>query len=96
MGHGPATDWGKDKAIKYKTKIGLILFIIYGIVYSGFIFINAIFPKFMGIKVLFGVNLAIYYGFGLIIFAIILGIIYNYFCTKEENRLNIDDQGGNK
>ena len=41
-----------------------------------------------------GLNLAIVYGFGLIIFAILLGIVYNIFCTKKEKELNTDVEGG--
>ena len=37
-----------------------------------------------------GLNLAIVYGFGLIIFAIVLGLIYNYVCTKKEVELNTE------
>lgn len=88
MSHGPATDWGEDKAIAYKTRIGLILVSIYGLVYVGFILINTVFPRLMGVRVLFGANLAVIYGFSLIILAVILGIIYNWLCTKKENLLN--------
>jgi uncharacterized membrane protein (DUF485 family) len=48
----------------------------------------------METEIFFGLNLAIVYGFGLILFAIILGIIYNYFCTKKEDELNINTKGG--
>ncbi|MBN2736038.1 MAG: DUF485 domain-containing protein [Spirochaetales bacterium] len=94
MGHGPATDWGEDKAIAYKTRIGLILVSIYGLVYLGFIIINTVFPRLMGLRILFGVNLAVVYGFSLIILAIVMGIIYNGLCTKKEDLLN--KRGGKK
>lgn len=94
MAHGPATDWGKDNAAGYKTRIGLIMFAIYGLVYAGFIFINAIKPQLMGTIIMFGVNLAIVYGFGLILLAIVFGLIYNALCTKKENELNTDNKGG--
>ena len=38
--------------------------------------------------VLAGTNLAIVYGMALIIFAIILGLVYNHLCTKKEDELN--------
>ncbi len=38
-----------------------------------------------------GLNLAIVYGIGLILIAIILGLLYNHQCTKMEKRL--DTQG---
>ncbi len=37
--------------------------------------------------VLFGLNLAVTYGFGLILLAIVMGLAYNHFCTKKENEL---------
>lgn len=94
MAHGPATDWGKDNAAAYKAKLGIFLFAFYGVFYAGFIIINTLFPKVMGILLLFEVNLAIYYGSGLIILAFVMGIIYNFLCSKKEKELNKDDQKG--
>jgi uncharacterized membrane protein (DUF485 family) len=88
MGHGPATQWGEDKASDYKAKLGVYLFIFYVLVYGGFIVINVMSPKTMGIIVLAGLNLACVYGFGLIVLAIIMGLIYNYMCTQKEYELN--------
>ena len=88
MGHGPAADWGEDKASDYKAKLGIYFFIIYTIVYAGFIVINVASPKSMGIILFAGLNLACVYGFGLIILAIIMGLIYNSMCTKKEYELN--------
>jgi uncharacterized membrane protein (DUF485 family) len=42
----------------------------------------------MGLELIGGQNMAIIYGFGLIILAIVMGFIYNYFCTKMENKMN--------
>lgn len=87
-GHGPSTEWGVDNASDYKSKLGVYMFIIYVIVYAGFIAINVISPKMMGAVVFAGLNLAIVYGFGLIVLAIIMGLIYNHLCTKKEDELN--------
>jgi len=89
MAHGPATDWGKDNAAKHKTKLGVKMFILYAVVYAGFIIINVLSPKTMSIDI-GGLNLAIVYGFGLIIFALILAFIYNARCTKLEKKHNGD------
>ena len=94
MGHGPATSWGEDKASEYKSKTGIKLFIIYCLIYSGFVAINTIAPKLMGLKVAFGLNLACIYGFGLIILAIIMGLLYNAACSKTEDRMNVSEEGG--
>ncbi len=87
-GHGPASDWGEDKASDYKASLGIKLFIVYCIVYAGFVAINTVSPKTMGIIIFSGLNLACVYGFGLIILAIIMGVIYNSMCTAAEDRMN--------
>lgn len=87
MSHGPATQWGEDKAIGYKTKLGVYLFFGYVLVYAGFVVINVTSPHLMGQTVFAGLNLAVIYGFGLILLAFIMGIIYNHFCTKKENEM---------
>ncbi|MCP3921065.1 MAG: DUF485 domain-containing protein [Desulfobacterales bacterium] len=87
-GHGPASDWGEDKAADYKAKLGIYLFIFYSFVYAGFVAVNTIDPKVMSIIIFAGLNLACVYGFGLIILAIVMGVIYNAMCTAAENRMN--------
>lgn len=88
MHHGPAAKLEEDHASAQKSKLGLWLFALYSLVYGGFVFINTIYPKVMETVVVAGLNLAVIYGFGLIVFAIILGLIYNHICTKLEDRLN--------
>lgn len=88
MGHGAAAQWGEDKASDYKSRLGVYFFIFYTIFYAGFIAVNVMSPKTMGIIVMAGLNLACVYGFGLILLAIIMGLIYNHMCTKKEDELN--------
>ena len=88
MAHGPTTQWAEDKASEYKSKLGVYLFIFYTLVYAGFIVINVMNPKLMGVKVIAGLSLAGVYGFGLIILAIVMGLIYNYLCTQKEYAVN--------
>jgi uncharacterized membrane protein (DUF485 family) len=57
-------------------------------VYGGFVLIGLVNPELMGLHVIGAQNLAIVYGFGLIVLAIIMGFIYNAVCTRMENRLN--------
>ena len=87
MGHGPAVKLGKDNAAAYKTKLGIWMFILYTMTYFSFVVINAVNPALMQ-KVYFGQTIAVLYGFFLIIFAFVLAIIYNHFCTAAEARLN--------
>jgi len=87
MSHGPATQWGEDKASPYKAKLGAYLFFVYVIVYAGFIIINVAKPLMMESIIFAGLNLAVVYGFGLILLALVMGLIYNYLCTKKEDEL---------
>ena len=88
MAHGPATQWKEDKASDYKAKLGVYCFIFYTLVYAGFVAINTVSPKLMGVIVFAGLNLACVYGFGLILLAIFMGLIYNSMCSAAENRMN--------
>ena len=88
MHHGPAVTLEKDNAAPKKAKLGVILFFIYLIIYAGFVVIGLLYPEIMGNHVLGGQNLAIVYGFGLIILAIVMGFIYNLVCSNMEDKLN--------
>ena len=88
MMHGPAVELGKDNSIPKKTKLGVILFFVYLAVYSGFVLIGLTNPKLLGIAALGGLNLSFVYGMGLILLAAIMGLVYNYFCTKYEDTMN--------
>ena len=92
-GHGPSADWGADNASEYKAKLGIYMFFVYVAIYSGFIAINVIEPKIMGVILFAGLNLAVVYGFGLIVLAVVMGIIYNHLCTKKEDELNVQGDG---
>jgi uncharacterized membrane protein (DUF485 family) len=93
MHHEPAPDTGTDAASPLKTRVGLILFVIYALIYAGFVAINTFFPTVMGLIVFAGLNLAVVYGFGLIFLAIGMGLIYNVICTRAEDRMNHTDGG---
>lgn len=87
MLHEPAQKAKYDPASPYKTRLGLWMFLVYCIVYIGFVAINIIAPKMMESVVGSGLNLAVVYGMGLIIFAMILAVLYNSMCTKKEKEL---------
>jgi uncharacterized membrane protein (DUF485 family) len=92
MLHEPAAKAEKDHASDWKAKLGIKLFWVYCAIYVGFVGIAVFSPETMKKPVLAGTNLAIIYGMSLIIFAIILGLVYNFFCTKKENELNKKDE----
>ena len=95
MLHEPAGDEGVDHASEYKTRLGIQMFSVYALVYAGFVFINLLAPMIMEIVLPGGVNLAVVYGFGLIIFALVLAVIYNAKCNSKEALLNVrtEDEG---
>ena len=88
MLHEPASDSGEDKALEYKKRIGVFMFILYSLVYTGFVVINIVKPILMEKTIFAGLNLAVVYGFGLIIFALFLSLIYNTMCAKKEDLVN--------
>lgn len=88
MLHEPAAKAEKDNASEWKAKLGIKLFWLYCLIYAGFVAVAVFSPDTMKKTVLAGTNLAIIYGMGLIVFAIILGLIYNRCCTKKEDELN--------
>jgi len=91
MLHEPASTTEKDYGVEYKTRLGVILFIAYGLFYAGFIAINLYDVKLTEKIVFLGMNFATVYGFGLIIVALILAVIYNHMCTTMEKKLKAAD-----
>ncbi|MFC2159457.1 DUF485 domain-containing protein [Actinomycetota bacterium] len=90
MGHGPTTKWGDDRSKPFKIKLGLWMFSFYLLLYGGFIVINVVNPKLMSIDI-GSLNLAIVYGFSLIIIALIMALIYNLLSTRFEKKYNKKD-----
>lgn len=64
------------------SRIGLALFALYFVIYGGFVAIAAFAPQLMEAKPLAGVNLAIWYGFGLIAAALVLALVYGWACRN--------------
>jgi uncharacterized membrane protein (DUF485 family) len=85
MSHGPATEWKEDRSSPYKTRLGVIMFLVYAVVYAAFILINVAFPSWMRADV-GSLNVAIVFGFGLILLAIVLAFVYNHLCTLAERK----------
>jgi uncharacterized membrane protein (DUF485 family) len=88
MLHEPAAKVERDLASSWKAKLGIKLFWLYCLVYMGFVGIAVFATETMKKIVFAGTNLAIVYGMGLIVFAIILGLVYNHYCTKKEDEMN--------
>ena len=77
----------EDKAmVARNARMGVILFIIYVVFYGGFMALSAFWPDIMGQPFLGGVNLAIVYGFALIVAAFVLALIYLQTCRNNTKR----------
>ena len=57
------------------SRIGMIFFLLYLLLYSGFVLLNTFFPQTMEATPMAGVNVAIIYGFGLIISAFVMAVL---------------------
>ena len=80
--HGPATAEAFDPATSRRnSRYGLALFAIYLAFYAAYVLLSAFRPQSMDI-VLAGINLSIWYGFGLIIAAIVLALVYAWLCRR--------------
>lgn len=88
MLHKPAAEMGKDHSIAYKTRLGVILFFVYMFIYAGFVGIGVFFPSLLNEVLFAGLNLAFIYGMGLIVLAIVMGLVYNFFCSRHEDKTN--------
>ena len=88
MHHGPAPESAPDPASRYKSRLGVWMFLFYCLVYAGFVFTNVLSEgRAMQTIIAAGLNLAVVYGMSLIILALIMALIYNFLCTAKEKEL---------
>ena len=79
----PRTSPGLSRTARY----GLILFLIYVILYAAFVYLSAFRLDIMKREIA-GVTLAVLYGFGLIVAAFVLALLYMLICRtcgKDDN-----------
>jgi uncharacterized membrane protein (DUF485 family) len=67
------------------SRIGLALFFVYLAFYAGFVLLAAFSPETMEQTPWAGVNLAIWYGFALILAAFALALLYGVLCRATED-----------
>ncbi len=91
MLHEPAPEMGKDYGTEFKTRLGVVLFFAYALVCAGFVGINLVNATLMEITVLWGMNLAVVYGFSLIVLALVMALVYTRICSWKENQLRAAD-----
>src|SRR5687767_2290012 len=76
--------------IARNARTGLWLFLVYVILYGGFVALSAFFPNVMSKPAFAGVNLAVTYGLALIIGAFVLALVYMKLVSRRA-----DDKIGN-
>lgn len=59
-------------------RLGLALFSIYAAAYAGFVWANAFAPEWMARRPWAGVNVAVWYGFGLLFGALAVALVYSW------------------
>jgi uncharacterized membrane protein (DUF485 family) len=67
------------------TRPGLALFAVYLLFYGGFVLLAAFAPDALAVLPFAGVNLAIWYGFGLIVLALVLALVYGWVCRARDD-----------
>jgi len=72
--------------IARNTRQGLVLFVVYLAFYAAFVLINAFRPTWMDTAVAGGINLAVWYGFGLIAGALVVALIYGWLCRSDSEQ----------
>jgi uncharacterized membrane protein (DUF485 family) len=67
----------------HNARLGLVLFLVYLLFYGGFVGLATFAPNALARPALAGVNLAVVYGFGLIVAALVLALVYMLLCRAE-------------
>lgn len=69
-------------------RIGLRLFALYALFYGGFVFVNAFATDWSDWEPIEGLNLAVLWGFALILLAFVLAMVYGVVCRVETAEVN--------
>lgn len=69
-----------DAVERRKILIGVRMTVLYSLVYAGFVGLSVFQPTWMGANAVLGLNLAVAYGLGLIVIAIVFALVYNRLC----------------
>ena len=81
----PVAKEQEDAAVvAHNTRMGVILFIVYVLFYGGFMALSAFWPEAMSKPFWRGANLAVVYGFALIVTALVLALVYMKVCRKSK------------
>lgn len=92
MLHEPVIETGEDPSFAWKRRLGVVMFLVYAAIYATFSAINVASPKTMETVVFAGLNLAVVFGFGLIVVALIMALAYNAACSARERLMAEGDK----
>lgn len=67
------------------SRLGLLLFGVYLALYTGFVLLNAFAPSSTEATPVAGLNVAVLYGFGLIISAFVLALVYGWLAAPPKD-----------
>lgn len=73
---------------------GLVLFAVYLLLYGAFVLTNAFAPEVMEQAPLAGVSLSILAGFGLIVAAFVLALVYGWVCRENGGSVGRSEDRG--
>lgn len=68
--------------VAHNTRMGVILLLVYVVFYGGFMALSAFRPAAMADAPFGGANVAVLYGFALIVLALVLALVYMVVCRK--------------
>lgn len=77
-------------ARRWNARLGLNLFLLYLLLYSGFVLISALAPQQMERIVAAGLNLAVVYGFVLIAAAFVMAMIFGIMCRTDSEPRDVE------
>ena len=81
LDHGGESTEARDETVeRHNARVGMALFIAYLAVYAAYMVVNVLAPEWMDVVPFWGLNLAVLWGMGLIVGALILSIIYMLLC----------------
>lgn len=72
-------------ASHYNARLGIAFFVVYFLLYAGFVALVTFKYEWTSRPVLGGLNLAIVYGMGLIVAAILLALVYMVMCKAHRD-----------
>jgi len=76
-------DYSHTAVSRHNARLGMVIFIVYVVLYGGFVGLTAYDYRIMARIVFAGLNLAIVYGMGLIVAAVILAFVYMFMAKVD-------------